>query len=97
MKSPHEIILAPVVTEQSTDLIQSCNSYTFVVSLHANKIEIAQAIKALYKVDVVSVNTLVDHGRAKRTGRGPLGMTPKFKKAIIRVKAGQQIDIFEIS
>jgi len=71
--------------------------FGFVVSVNANKIEIAKALKEKFNVDVVSVNTMTYKGKTKtqftRKGRFS-GKTPKFKKAIVTLKEGQTIDIF---
>jgi large subunit ribosomal protein L23 len=71
--------------------------FGFVVSVNANKIEIAKALKEKFNVDVVSVNTMTYKGKTKtqftRKGRFS-GKTPKFKKAIVTLKEGQIIDIF---
>ena len=68
MKAAQDIIIAPVITEKSMAGI-AAKKYTFKVAQDANKIEIAQAVKELFKVDVAKVNTISVRGRAKRMGR----------------------------
>jgi len=90
-KGPHDVILGPVVTEKSTDL-QRNRTYVFRVPVDANKIEIRLATEALFGVQVQKVRTL--RVRPKwRTSRGKrVGATPRWKKAIVRLKEGQTID-----
>ena len=68
MKAPQDIILKPMITEQSVDNMQQ-SKYTFKVAKDANKIEIAQAAEALFHVEVVKVNTVNCTGKTKRVGR----------------------------
>ena len=68
MKAPQDIILKPVITEQSTDLLPE-GKYTFKVAKSANKLEIADAVEQLFNVEVIKVNTVNVRGRQKRVGR----------------------------
>ena len=92
------ILVRPLITEKMTGISEKLvGKYGFVVSVNANKIEIARAIKDKFNVDVVSVNTIMHKGKQKTqfTKKGRFsGRTPKFKKAVITLKAGQTIDIF---
>ena len=82
MKAPQDIILRPVITEASMAGIPQ-KKYTFRVAKDANKIEISQAVEALFPgTKVAKVNTLNCRGRLKRMGRNQ-GYTPSFKKAIV--------------
>ena len=92
------ILVRPLITEKMTGISekQVCK-YGFVVAVDANKIEIAKAIKEKFNVDVASVNTILHKGKQKTqfTKKGRFsGKTPKLKKAVITLKAGQTIDIF---
>jgi large subunit ribosomal protein L23 len=69
------------------------NKYVFEVALGATKIEIKEAVQKLFSVDVEDVNTMVVKGKKKRTGRN-VGYRPDRKKAIVKIKAGQNIDKF---
>jgi len=93
MKDPRDILKKPVVTEKSTSLLQN-NKYTFVVDPRANKIEIKQAVEKTFKVKVEKVNTMNVKGKIKRVRRIP-GRTPDTKKAIVTLKKGDKIEIFE--
>ena len=93
MKDPRDILKKPVVTEKSTSLLQN-NKYTFVVDPRANKIEIKQAVEKTFKVKVEKVNTMNVKGKIKRVRRIP-GRTPDTKKAIVTLRKGDKIEIFE--
>ncbi len=93
MKLAREIIIKPVVTEKSVDLMQE-NKYCFRVAKDANKIEIKNAIEEIFKVTVVSVNTVNVHGKMKRMGRTQ-GKTASWKKAIVTLREGDSIEVFE--
>ena len=93
MKLAREIIIKPVVTEKSVDLMQE-NKYCFRVAKDANKIEIKNAIEEIFKVTVVSVNTVNVHGKMKRMGRTQ-GKTASWKKAIVTLRDGDSIEVFE--
>lgn len=90
-KDPRDIIIAPVVSEKSYNLIDS-GKYTFEVDPRSNKTEIKQAIEHIFKVEVASVNTLNRVGKARRTKFG-IGKRKDTKRAIVTLKSGS-IDIF---
>ena len=83
MKAPQDIILKPVITVQSTDLLPE-GKYTFKVAKDANKLEIADAVEKLFNVEVTKVNTVNVRARAKRVGRY-MGKTASWKKAVVTV------------
>jgi large subunit ribosomal protein L23 len=87
----YETILAPVITEKAT-LLSEHNKVVFKVAKDATKDEIAQAVEALFKVNVTKVNTLVVKGKTKRF-RGHVGRRSDVKKAIVTLAEGQSIDI----
>ncbi|MEW8960107.1 50S ribosomal protein L23 [Moorella humiferrea] len=93
MRAPEEIILQPLVTEKSTALMAE-NKYTFIVDRNANKIEIKNAIEKLFNVKVLKVNTLMDRGKLRRVGRFA-GRQPDRKKAIVTLRPGDKIKVFE--
>lgn len=93
MKDPRDILKKPVVTEKSTSLLQD-NKYTFVVDPGSNKTEIKQAVEKTFKVKVEKVHTMNVKGKIKRVRRIP-GRTPDTKKAIVTLKKGDKIEIFE--
>jgi len=81
-------------TEKSTRLREQSNKVIFEVRATANKIEIKSAIESLFKVGVLDVNTLVMRGKEKRMGRGYARLR-NWKKAIVTLKAGDQIQFFD--
>lgn len=95
MSDPRDVILEPIVSEKSYDLIQDNNTYTFVVDRRANKTHIKQAIEAIFDVRVVSVNTLNRKGKRKRTGY-VMGRRKDTKRAMVKLAIGDSIDIFEV-
>ena len=92
-KEARDIILRPVVTEKSVDLLQQ-NKYVFKVRMDANKIDIKRAVEEIFKVKVIDVNTMRVKGKEKRMGRS-VGRTRDWKKAIVELAAGDSIEIFE--
>ena len=94
MKNPHDIILRPVLTEKAYDGLAD-KRYVFEVALDANKIEIKQAVEAVFDVKVDSVNTLRTLGKIKRQGRYS-GRTPEIKKAYVTLKKDSKtIEFFD--
>jgi large subunit ribosomal protein L23 len=90
----NKLIKKPLISEKSFGKVAS-GKYTFVVDRNADKEDIAKACTDLFGVTVVSVNTANYQGKVKRTKKGE-GSRSDYKKAIITVKAGQKIDLFEI-
>lgn len=88
-----DMIVKPVVTEKSVDLMAE-NKYCFKVAKKANKIEIKKAIEEIFKVRVIDVHTMNVKGKEKRVGRN-VGMTSGYKKAIVTLAEGDTIEIFE--
>ena len=93
MKDPRDILIKPLITEKSTMLIQD-NKYTFRVEPRANKTQIKQAVENIFKVKVEKVNTINVKGKKKKVRNIP-GRTSDTKKAIITLKKGDKIEIFE--
>lgn len=81
--SPEDIIIKPIITEKSNDGIQ-IGKYTFKVAKKATKIQIANAVQALFGVKVLNVNTMIVKGKEKRMGANS-GRRPDWKKAIVTV------------
>jgi large subunit ribosomal protein L23 len=91
------IIIKPIVTEKMTQQGEKLNRYGFKVQKDANKIEIKQAVEALYNVTVNEVNTIVVAAKKKsRFTKGGVikGSTSAYKKAIVTVKDGETIDFY---
>jgi len=94
MREPREIIRIPLVSEKSTSMRINENKYVFKVDKKANKLEIKRAVEELFKVKVEDVATMVMHGKPKRLGRFE-GRRPDWKKAVVRLKKGETIELFE--
>lgn len=95
MIHPRNIVIAPIITEKSGQQVQATNSYTFKVSINANKIEIKKAIERIFAVKVVAVNTIRMMGKPKSLGRYN-GKRPDWKKAIVTLREGDKIADFEV-
>lgn len=91
--SAHDIIIRPIITEKTT-LLSEQSKYVFEVAKSATKVDIARAVAEAFKVKVVAVNTVTVPGKLKRMGKGQ-GYTSSWKKAIVTLKAGERIPIFE--
>ena len=94
MKNPHDVIIRALVTEKGTRMRESGNRFLFQVHPDANKLEIKQAIETVFSVHVESVQTQNVIGKRKRLGRY-LGSRSAWKKAIVTLRAGDNIDLFE--
>ncbi|MBS3955961.1 MAG: 50S ribosomal protein L23 [Clostridiales bacterium] len=90
---PRAIILRPVVSEKSYDLIAQ-NRYTFEVDKRATKPQIADAIEEIFGVTVTKVNTMNVSGKPRRL-RWRAGHTRSWKKAVVSLKVGDTIEFFE--
>ena len=94
MASPYDILIRPVITEDSNRLASLAEpQYVFRVALGANKIEIARAVEAAFGVRVKLVNTLRQNGKAVRMRRTQ-GIRPDTKKAFITLEPGQRLDLY---
>jgi large subunit ribosomal protein L23 len=95
MRDPRDVILAPVVSEKSYDLIEHNNTYTFVVSNRTNKGEIKDAVESIFDVRVVRVNTITRKGKEKRQG-WTKGRRKDTKRALVTLADGNSIDLFGV-
>jgi large subunit ribosomal protein L23 len=89
-----QVILRPVVSEKSY-VLSAANRYTFRVHPDAHKTQIRQAVEALFEVHVVEVRTLSVKSKPKRRGSTPQGRTRTWKKAIVQIRDGESIPIFQ--
>ncbi len=87
----YDVIVAPHITEKATVLSEQ-NKVVFQVAMDSTKDEIAAAVEALFTVNVLKVNTLIQEGKTKRF-RGQKGRRSDIKKAIVTLAAGQSIDV----
>lgn len=94
MKDPRDIIIQPIISERTMDDAGD-NKYTFAVAKSANKIEIRNAVEAIFDVKVLKVNTMNMVGKVKRRGRFE-GKRPDWKKAIVKLTPDSKgIEFFE--
>ncbi len=93
-KDARKIIRRPLITERAAQLQENRNKQVFEVRADANKIEIRRAVKEVFQVDVVKVNTISVRGKLKRLGRFQ-GRRANWKKAVVTLTEGQHIDFFE--
>jgi large subunit ribosomal protein L23 len=92
--SPEHVIRKPIMlTEKANVLREKNNQVIFEVAREANKVQIKDAVQKLFKVTVMSVNTMVMRGKDRRMGRG-YAKTQNWKKAIVTLKTGDSIDFF---
>lgn len=95
MRSSYDIIIRPIITEQSMEQTD-IGKYAFVVARDANKIEIKRAIEEIFGVKVQKVTTLNMKGKKKRVGRYPEGSRSAWKKAVVRLTPDSKpIEFFE--
>jgi large subunit ribosomal protein L23 len=107
MRSPEQVIKRPLLSEKGTSLKENGgrpegeadpettkSQLLFEVARDANKIEIRHAVEKLWNVDVVDVRTLVVRGKEKRMGRF-VGRRSNWKKAVVTIAAGQNVEFFE--
>jgi large subunit ribosomal protein L23 len=89
----YEVLRRPMITEKGAGL-QEHNKYVFEVASGANKSQIKQAVEKAFNVTVTAVNVMTVHGKTRRVGRWQV-LTPSIKKAIVSLKPGDKIEIFE--
>jgi len=89
----YEVLRRPLITEKNTAL-QALGKYAFEVAEEANKHQIKQAVEKAFKVKVTAVNVMRVHGKTRRVGRRQVS-TPSWKKAMVTLKTGDKITLFE--
>ena len=93
MKDLTKVIKKPLITEKNT-MLQSQGKYAFEVAIGANKAQVKQAVEKAFKVTVTGVNVISVHGKTRRAGRRTMKTSPA-KKAIVTLKPGDKIELFE--
>lgn len=91
------ILIKPIISEKSEHLSESLGQYSFVVDKKSNKVEIRKAVEEMYNVAVTSVNTMIMPGKEKsRSSRGGVqkGRVSSYKKAIVKLVEGEEINFF---
>jgi large subunit ribosomal protein L23 len=94
MDDPRKVILRPIISERSVDMIAE-SRYTFEVAKQASKIEVRQAVEDIFDVHVTKVNTMSVKPKPKRQ-RYAKGLTRSWKKAIVTLKEGETIEAFGV-
>lgn len=90
----YQVVIKPLVTEKGTMMLSDGNWVTFRVHPNANKIEVREAIQKIFSVSVLQVNTQIVRGKRRRFGK-TMGQSKAWKKAMVRLKEGDKIEIFE--
>lgn len=93
MQDIYQVIKTVRLSEKATLLSEKHNQYVFVVDREANKIEIRDAVEKLFGKKVVGVTTMQMSGKKRRRAKGPAGRTNHWKKAIVRLKEGDKIEL----
>ena len=91
---PRQIIIRPVISEKSYNLIETDGQYTFQVDRRANKNQIKRAVENAFDVSVAKVNTVNVKSKPKRQGL-TRGRTATWKKAVVKLAEGERIELFE--
>jgi large subunit ribosomal protein L23 len=90
----HDVIKGPIITEKLDLARERLRQYSFIVDKKATKVDVARAVESLFKVTVEGVRTNIVRGKIKRVGRS-IGKRPNYKKAIVTLKEGDKIELFE--
>ncbi len=93
MNNYRDIIIRPIITEKSMKLMETDNKVTFEVKKGCNKTEVRQAVEKIFGVKVEKVNILNTKPKTKRVGKF-VGKTSAVRKAIVKIAAGQDINLF---
>ena len=91
---PYEVLGRPLVTEKST-LLAAQGKYVFEVAMAANKPQIKAAVERAFDVHVSAVNTMVVRGKVKRFGGRRPSQAPAWKKAVVTLRSGDTIEVFQ--
>jgi large subunit ribosomal protein L23 len=92
--NPHDVIKGPIITEKLDKAREKFRQYSFLVDHDATKHDVRRAVESQFKVGVTGVRTLIVRGKIKRVGKS-MGKRPNFKKAIVTLKEGDKIELFE--
>jgi large subunit ribosomal protein L23 len=90
----NDVIKGPLITEKLDSAREKFRQYSFIVDKKATKYDVAHAVETLFKVSVEGVRTNIVRGKTKRVGRS-MGKRPNFKKAVVTLKEGDKIELFE--
>ncbi|HXR96707.1 MAG TPA: 50S ribosomal protein L23 [Terriglobales bacterium] len=90
MRSRYEVIKRPIITEKGMGVKERLHTLVFEVNPHASKVEIREAVQAIFKVKVESIRTAIMTGKERRRGR-LVGQRPDWKKAYVKLQAGEKM------
>ena len=93
-RDPYTVLLSPLLTEKITAMRESGNKVAFLVRKDSNRIEIKRAVESALKVKVERVNVMNVRGKTKRLGRF-VGKRPDWKKAVVTLKEGEKLELYE--
>ncbi|MCZ6780541.1 MAG: 50S ribosomal protein L23 [Nitrospirae bacterium] len=93
-RDPYTVLLSPLLTEKITAMRESGNKVAFLVRKDSNRIEIKRAVESALKVKVECVNVMNVRGKTKRLGRF-VGKRPDWKKAVVTLKEGEKLELYE--
>lgn len=94
MMDVYQILKRPLITEKGTRQKEQSNQMIFEVDRHANKVMVRNAVESIFRVKVLSVKLMNVKGKERRVGRN-VGTRPDWKKAIVRLGPGENIEFFE--
>lgn len=89
----YEVLRKPLITEKNTEL-QAQGKYFFEVAKEANKLQIKQAVEKAFGVTVMATNVMTVPGKKRRMGKNEV-LSPSWKKAVVTLKSGDKIELFE--
>ena len=90
----YDVIKGPLITEKYDRVREKFRQYSFLVDKKATKHDVRRAVESQFKVGVTDVQTLIVRGKIKRVGKS-IGQRPNFKKAVVTLKVGDKIELFE--
>lgn len=93
-REPYDVLIQPLLTEKITAMREKHNKVGVLVRREANRVQIKQAVESALKVRVERVNVMNVMGKTKRLGRFS-GKRPDWKKAIVTLKAGEKLELYE--
>jgi large subunit ribosomal protein L23 len=96
MMHSYEVLRRPVITEKNT-MLNAEGKYIFEVARDANKMDVKRAVEEIFNVEVAKVNVINVHGKMRRSlgRRRTMGLTRSWKKAIVTLKPGHRIELYE--
>jgi len=90
----NDVVKGPLITEKLDQAREKFRQYSFIVDRKATKLDVARAVTTLFKVNVEAVRTNIVRGKIKRVGKS-IGKRPNYKKAVVTLKEGDKIELFE--